>query len=604
MYGVLGEQNTRNGLLVGFLSQKLHFGSVETWIGGPPSALRLWANGDHARLDPGKRMETDWACLHFLHLDAPDPLAPYLEAVAREHYLGEFIHHNSGSPTGWCSWYQFSSEDFTGMLTAEDINHNLRASDDLRSELPLDIIQIDDGFETQVGDWFTFQDGFPEGLAPLAAEISHRGFTPGIWLAPFILHPKAKLANRHPDWLLRNRLGLPVNAGFLWNTFPRVLDLTQPDALGYVHDVVESAVNEWGFPYLKLDFLYAAALPGHHRDQTQTRAQILRTSLEAIREAAGGETFLLGCGCPLGPAIGLVDGMRIGADTATRWRPSFRGVEYFIKDEHSLPAAFNALHNALTRSDLHQRWWINDPDCLLLRPETHLTRPEVQTIASVIGLSGGSMLLSDHLPDLPQDRLRIAEALLPLIEKRPFILDWFDSQTPERLQLNLDGALGTWHLLAQINWQDEARDLSLNLVDYYLEPLGEMYAREFWSGNTYVIPKDDIHAASLIVEQVAPHGVIIFALRSRHPHVPQYLGSDLHISQGLEVIEWSPLPGGLSFRLQRPGFAQGRIEIATPRPVEAVSLAGDLIPWRSKSLGTCVIDLEFHEEAKIEIDYQ
>ena len=604
MYGVLGDQNYRNGLLMGFLSQKNHFGSIETWIGGSSPAIRLWANGDSAQLDPGERMETDWACLHFLHLDNPEPLAPYLEAVAREHDLSEEWQHKSASPIGWCSWYQFSSEDYTGLLTAADINHNLEAMDDLRPELPLEIVQIDDGFEAQIGDWFAFQEGFPQGLAPLAAEISHRGFTPGIWLAPFILHPKSQLARRHPDWLLRNRLRSPVNAGFLWNTFPIALDLTHPDALGYVYDVVKCAVSEWGFPYIKLDFLYAGALPGRHRDQTQTRAQILRAGLETIRDASGDETFLLGSGCPLGPAIGVVDGMRIGADTARRWRSSFKGIELVIKDEPSTPGAFNAVHNALTRSDLHQRWWINDPDCLLLRTETHLTQQEVQTIASVIALTGGSLLLSDHLPDLAPERLRIAESLLPLIEKRPYILDWFDSSTPKRVQLDLEGAAGPWHLLAQFNWHDEARDLSLRLDDYYLKPTEEMYAREFWSGRTHIITAKDNSTGSLTVEQVAPHGAVLIALRPRHPHIPQYLGGDLHISQGLEVIEWYPHPTGLSFRLQRPGRAQGRIEITTPQPVEAVSLDGASISWKSHNPGRYNIDLEFYKEAQIEIDYQ
>ena len=296
--------------------------------------------------------------------------------------------------------------------------------------------------------------------------------------------------------------------------------------------------------------------------------------------------------------------MRIGADTARRWRSSFIGIELIIKDEPSIPGAFNAVHNALTRSDLHQRWWINDPDCLLLRTETHLTQHEVQTIASVIALTGGSLLLSDHLPDLASERLRIAERLLPLIQKRPYILDWFDSSTPERLQLDLEGAAGSWHLLAQFNWHDEARDLSFRMDDYYLNPTGEMYAREFWNGATHIISAKENSSGILTVEQVSPHGVVLIAVRPRHPHIPQYLGSDLHISQGLEVIEWHPHPTGLWFRIQRPGRAQGRIEITIPQPVETVSSDSTPISWKSHSPGRYNIDLEFNREAKIEIEYQ
>ena len=193
---------------------------------------------------------------------------------------------------------------------------------------------------------------------------------------------------------------------------------------------------------------------------------------------------------------------------------------------------------------------------------------------------------------------------MPLIEKRPYILDWFDSSTPERVQLDLEGPTGPWHLLAQFNWRDEARDISLRLGDYYLTPTGEMFAREYWSGGTHIISAEENLTVSLTLEQVPPHGVVLFALRPCHPHIPQYLGSDLHISQGLEVIEWHPHPTGLWFRLQRPGRAQGRIEITTPQPIEAVSLDGTPISWKSNNPGRYTIGLEFYREAKIEIDYQ
>ena len=603
MYGVLGDQHYRNGLLCGFLSQKKHFGSLENWLGGTSPALKMWANGDGARLDPGRQMETDWACLQFLHLDNPDPLAPYLEAVMREHNLPPENFSGTKSPSGWCSWYQFSGEDYIGRLNAGDIQENLKALKDLREQIPLEIIQIDDGFETQVGDWLSFNEGFSEGLTPLAREISKGDYSPGIWLAPFIMHPKSRLANQHPEWVLRNRFGRPVNAGFLWNSFTQALDLTHPDAQGYVREVIHSATSDWGFPYLKLDFLYAAALKGRFYDATQTRAQVLRTGLELVRSEAGEEAFLLGCGCPLGPAIGLVNGMRIGADTARRWNPYFKGIESLLRKEASFPSAFNALHNTLTRSDLHGRWWINDPDCLLLRPETELTKTEVETIASVIALSGGSLMISDHVPDLPPERLNILKVLLPLIGKRPYILDWFDSTTPERVQLDLDGPTGPWHLVALFNWKEAAHDKFLKINDFYLKESQEMYARDFWMGKTHLIQNNGSAEKGLTFEQIPSHGVVLLALRPRHPYTPQYLGSNLHISQGLEVCNWWPHDKSLEFELERPGNSHGRIELAIPGQVEQACSKNARISWESGSPGTYSFELEFKNKARIEIKY-
>lgn len=603
MFGVLGDQNKRTGFLLGFLSQLQHFGSIETWLGGTSPAIILWVNGDGARLDPDTQIDTDWACLQFTHLDSPDPLAPYLEAVARQHKLDAGRSWQIPVPSGWCSWYQFSGEDYVGRLTAGDIRDNLESLAEKREQLPLDIIQIDDGFESQVGDWFSFNAGFEDGLAPISKEIQENNLVPGLWLAPFILHPKSELASRHPDWLLRNRFGRPVNAGFLWNAFTQALDLTHPDAMAYVSDVIDAASNEWGYPYLKLDFLYAAALSGRYRDPTCTRAQVLRSGLETIRAAAGEERFLLGCGCPIGPAIGIVDGMRISADTARRWQPHFRGIESLLKGEASFPSAFNAIHNALTRSSLHKRWWINDPDCLLLRPETHLTLSEVQTVASVIALTGGSLMISDHIPKLPVERLRIAESLFPLIGKRPYILDWFDNPTPTRLQLDLEGVTGHWHLIAMFNWDDKPKDISLQLNDIYLPEMGEIYAREFWSGKTYLISSETKSPRELKINNVSPHGVSLLALRPRWPFTPQYLGSDLHISQGLEVIDWQAGEGRLNFTLLRPGFVRGQAEVALPKPIGQATINNSPLSWTPLSDRRYKLDLAFNKHASIEIHY-
>ena len=195
----------------------------------------------------------------------------------------------------------------------------MKAAHDLQGEAPLDVIQIDDGAVPMIGDWLLNSPRFPEGLAVLADQIKDAGFEPGLWLAPFAVDPRSKLAHDHPAWLLRGRFGLPVNAGYSWRRLQTALDLTHPEALAYAAEVVHTAVHKWGYPFLKLDYLYVGALPGRHHDPTRTRAQILRAGLQAVRAAAGEASFLLGCGCPLGPAIGLVDAMRVGADTSPTW---------------------------------------------------------------------------------------------------------------------------------------------------------------------------------------------------------------------------------------------------------------------------------------------
>jgi alpha-galactosidase len=290
--------------------------------------------------------------------------------------------------------------------------------------------------------------------------------------------------------------------------------------------------------------------------------------------------------------------MRIGSDTARRWNPAFSGIETYIKAEPNLPSARNAIHNALTRAPLHRRWWVNDPDCLLLRPQTRLTLAEVQTAAAAISLTGGSMLLSDDLAALPPDRLRIAEVLLPVIDKRPRILDWLDSKTPRRLRLDLQNASGAWHLLARFNWKDQVRDLTVRLEEFDLDPQADYFAREFWSSELY-----RVSAGTLSVQQVPAHGVALLAVRQIQESQPQYLGSDLHISQGLEVVGWQPAPGGLSLSLRRPGEARGHFDLSLPQPPKRAVWEGLPVDWEWIAGRGCRFQVAFDASGTLKIEY-
>jgi len=585
-FGVLADRNRRTGLLAGFLSQQQHFGSVEALLFDKPS-LRLWANGDDAVLLPGSTIETDWAVLYSFTIDQPDPLDPYLQAVAEFHGVRDDFQ----VPTGWCSWYRFYQR-----VTEKNVQANLSSLIEMDDRLPLELVQIDDGFEAQIGDWYDFSPDFPQGVAPLAAEIRARGKVPGLWLAPFAVHPKSRLAKEHPEYLLRGKNGRPVRIGFVWNSLPYALDLTNPDALEYAAGVVRTAAHDWGFPYLKLDFLYAAALSGRYQDPTRTRAQVMRAGLQALRDAAGPETTLLGCGLPLGSAVGLVEAMRISADVGESWRPRYFNIEWPFRGEPGMPSAFNALHNSLTRAFLHCRWWVNDPDCLLVRPDTRLTESEVRTLAAVIGLSGGSLLLSDDLPALPEDRLRIASALLPVVPGRLQVLDWLDATLPRRLRVDLDGLEGPWHVLAWINWDEHPVDWAFTPSAFRL-PEQTWLLRSFWDGQTHRwTPGQPLPPAA-----IPAHGCVVLAVRADQPGRPQYAGSDLHITQGLELAAWEENEQGLRLRLELPRRAEGSVDLKLPAPPAAITAGERDLPWTDLGQGIYRVPVRIDRSLDIHI---
>ncbi len=578
MFGVIGDRQSRNSLLAGFLSQKSQFGSLETRFTPAPS-LRVWANGDRVKVETGTQLSTDWLALSFVNLDTPDPMGEYLEVVARMH---GFI-STEPVPVGWCSWYHFYQDINQPVLEA-----NLATVIDLKAELPLPLFQIDDGFETYPGDWFDFDPGFPNGLRPLVDQVTDAGLTPGVWLAPFIIHPKAKLVQEHPDWLLRDERGKPVTAGFVWNSFTLALDLTNPDALAYTREVIRTAVEEWGFTYLKLDFLYAAALKGVYQDPTQSRAQVLRMGLEALREAAGPEVTMLACGCPFGSALGLFEAMRISADVSGYWKPHFPPFSAILQNEPGMPAARNAIHNILTRASLHRHWWINDPDCLLVRPDTQLTLPEVQTLATVIGLTGGSLLLSDDLPALPEDRLGMAQVLLPVIDRRARVMDLFDTNFPQTLRVDLEGPIGPWYLLAKFNWENKPCDLTFSPQEFDLAKGKLWWLREFWTGGMGQLGPESPFTFS----DVHPNGVVVAAARSFDPDQPAYLGSDLHLSQGIEVSKWEFSETELNLQFKVGRKASGRIYFYLPWLPAGAWYRNETCSLQEQGLGIYSIDLD------------
>jgi alpha-galactosidase len=550
-FGVLADRSAGQGLVIGFLAQQEQFGSLSARLNDSP-ILSLWANADQVQLRPGQTLPSDWAMLCPIATNTPDPLAPYLDTVSTWHE----IRLPQEVPAGWCSWYEFYQN-----VTETDIRRNLVSLASMRDRLPIDLLQIDDGFEAQVGDWFDFHPKrFPRGVAGLAAEIRARGMTPGLWLAPFIVHPTSQLAHQHPDWLLRTPKGRPVNAGFVWNAFCQALDLTNPAALEYTAKVIRTAVEEWGYPYLKLDFLYAAALAGRYQDPTRTRAQVLRQGMQTLRQAAGEETFLLGCGAPLGSMLGLVQAMRIGADVGGDWHPHIFGIGLGLRDEPSVPSARVSVRNTLNRTALHRRWWLNDPDCLLVRTTTHLTLPEVQSLASAIALSGGALLISDNLPALSAERRRIAECLLPIIGQRPWVLDWLDSETPTRLRLDLESAAGTWHLLGLFQWQDQPRPIQFDPREFQL-PSDDYWVSSFWDERIFSLQAGQ----TLPLGPMAAHGCALLAVRPKQTGKAQYLGSNLHISQGLEVSHWQEKDLILSLNLSLPRQSEGSITLSLPR---------------------------------------
>lgn len=301
------------------------------------------------------------------------------------------------APTIWCSWYYYFTR-----VTEQDMLENLEAVDEL--ELPVDVIQLDDGYQADIGDWLTLSGRF-RSLPDLVARIRDRGRRVGIWTAPFMVGERSRVYAEHPDWLLGRQ-----PAGYNWDQELFGLDVTHPDAADYLHRVF-ATFREQGIDFFKIDFIYAAALDGRrHEDVPPVEAY--RRGLRLIRDAIGPDAYLLGCGAPILPSVGLVDAMRVSPDVAPEYEPELGDL--------SQPSIRAAVLSGVGRAWQHGRFWVNDPDCLIARPDVERR----QDWAAHVGRYGGLRGSSDRLRGLDQWGLETTRRLLSSVPRpEPFTLD-------------------------------------------------------------------------------------------------------------------------------------------------------------------------------------
>jgi alpha-galactosidase len=239
------------------------------------------------------------------------------------------------SPRVWCSWYGFYSF----------INEkNIKQTIDLLGDLSFDVIQIDDGWQKDIGDWEP-NEKFPSGMTAMAEMIKSTGRTAGLWLAPLLISRNSRLFANHEDWVVKDEKGKYVTTGFnVWGHDIYTLDVTHPDVISWLVDLM-SRVRRWGFDYIKMDFLYGGAMKGK-RHISIPRELAFRETFGKMRKALGDDAYLLACGVPILPALGMCDAIRVGPDVSHKWEDHL--FESFLQN-FSTPSARNGIRTVSNR---------------------------------------------------------------------------------------------------------------------------------------------------------------------------------------------------------------------------------------------------------------
>jgi len=329
------------------------------------------------------------------------------ETVWENYFAASGINAPTAKPmSGWTSWYHYYTK-----IDEKIILQNLAAFQE--NKTPIDIFQIDDGYQMAVGDWNPNKksEGKMQGIT---TSIHDAGYKAGLWYAPFVCEENSTINQEHPDWILRYEDGSKVIAGYSldWSGNFYVLDFENFKVKNHIRKAIRQILSKWNFDMIKMDFLYAIAI---HPPKNKTKGQMMWEGMQFLK-AEMGDKLLLACGVPLGAAFGQTDFCRIGSDVALKWEDKILKNVVRYRERVS---TINALRSAIGRQHLDNRFFLNDPDVFILRDEKNSLTPVQKHTLFVLNQIFGSLLFtSDFIGTYDDETMALYNSQFPLCSKK------------------------------------------------------------------------------------------------------------------------------------------------------------------------------------------
>lgn len=363
-----------------------------------------------------------------------EKMADGLETAAKE--IGRNMNARLHMPPAyhWCSWYYCYHN-----LDMPQVREYVDGFSGMEPEIPLRYVQVDAGYCPAIGDWLLPCDRFPNTVKEAFDSIKAAGYTPGIWVGPYMVGNRSRLYKEHPDWVLYDLDGRPLRP-WIYDNEPKAwgyqdeeyyaLDTSHPDAMEYIVNVFKT-LKSWGAGLFKTDFMYwgmqdSAKVKRHTPGKTSV--QYFREFLAAIRGAIGEDSYWLGCIAPFLPFVGYADGIRIGGDVGSSWKGGF-GPQNMITC---------LVGNNYSNHNLFQ----TDPDAVMLRDfHIRLNDTEINALALLAAMSGGCIYTSDLLHRIGEDRVKLFRFIEPDRRRKPY-LPYLEETRPDTALVHWDDETG------------------------------------------------------------------------------------------------------------------------------------------------------------------
>jgi alpha-galactosidase len=181
----------------------------------------------------------------------------------------------------WCAW---GYERDCTLKLIEDTLPKAR-------ELGLRWAVIDDGWQSNVGDWKVNLHKYPRGepdMKQLVQTIRSRDLRPRLWWAPLAAAPGSDLLHDHTDMLLLDKEGAAQNVSW-WNSF--YLCPAYDKTVAYTLELVRKFIGEWGYAGLKIDGQHLNGVapcfnPAHRHARPEESVEKLQDFFASIYQTA------------------------------------------------------------------------------------------------------------------------------------------------------------------------------------------------------------------------------------------------------------------------------------------------------------------------------
>ncbi|HTV47929.1 MAG TPA: hypothetical protein VMG59_05755 [Phycisphaerae bacterium] len=555
---------SRSGVVAGLIRIDAASGVIFPRVEGGKIVLKL--RNDYGSAIPPTLDEFggDWWAIGWF-----DDVRDGLETWADQFALINGVKLKPHAP-GYCTWY---SDKHGAASDPEHLQQIAEYAAKNFAPFGFSFVQIDDHWQNgqkrngwPAMDFYHVNPKGPyaAGMKPVADKIAALGLLPGIWMLPFAID--------YQDPIFADKLDLVVRRedGSVYDTYwgGTCLDMTYSKARDYVAGFISQAMNKWGYGYLKIDGQYTglACLQDYShqianqayyednfgdavfKDKTMSNMQAARLGLKTIREAAGPDTFILGCCLPqnersLGMELGLVDAMRIGPDNTSKW----------ANIQHGTHAGSHLYF-------LNGRVWWNDPDPIYARLSVPMN--EFLCYGSWVTLLSAHHTTSDWMLEYTQERIDALRCMMPSHQfKTVRPVDLFDNDPARIWMLTYKVDDEVHYVLGLFNWSSGHWTAQVDPAAAGLDPNAVYDAFDFW-GNK---PISGLNSWTF---DLPGRTCLVMAIRPRTKN-PQLISTSRHVTQGavdLVSEQWNPETNTLSGTSKVVGGSAYELRISQPAP--------------------------------------